>query len=119
SISQESLNAANKAHNRVEDYRRIIANLHGHGIAVHLGIMFGFDEDDVGIFRRTADFLDAASVDVATVSMVVPMPGTPTFRRLNNDKRILTTDWSKYDGKKHCVLEPALMSPAELEAGTE
>jgi hypothetical protein len=81
--------------------------------------MFGFDQDDVGIFRRTAEFLDEACVDVATVSMVVPMPGTPTFRRLSADGRILTTDWSKYDGKKHCVFEPALMSPAELEAGTE
>jgi hypothetical protein len=81
--------------------------------------MFGFDQDDVGIFRRTAQFLDEACVDVATVSMVVPMPGTPTFRRMNADKRILTTDWAKYDGKKHCVFEPALMSPRELEAGTE
>jgi radical SAM superfamily enzyme YgiQ (UPF0313 family) len=119
SISQESLDATNKAHNRVDDYRRVIANLHRHGVAVHLGIMFGFDEDDVGIFRRTADFLDEACVDVATVSMVVPMPGTPTFRRLNADKRILTTDWSRYDGKKHCVFEPARMSPEQLEAGTE
>jgi radical SAM superfamily enzyme YgiQ (UPF0313 family) len=119
SISQESLQLTNKAHNRVADYRRIIANLHRHGVAVHLGIMFGFDEDDVGIFRRTAAFLDDACVDVATVSMVVPMPGTPTFRQLNDDGRILTTDWSRYDGKKHCVFEPALMSPRELEAGTE
>ena len=47
------------------------------------------------------------------------MPGTPTFRRLHSDGRILTTDWSRYDGKKHCVFQPALMSPAELEAGTE
>jgi len=37
--------------------------------------------------------------------MVVPMPGTPTFRRLHRYGRILTTDWS--------------MSPAELDAGTE
>jgi hypothetical protein len=43
--------------------------------------------------------------------MVVPMPGTPTFRRLNADGRILTSDWSKYDGKKHCVFAPARMSP--------
>src|SRR5262245_35547137 len=93
--------------------------LHRYGVAVHLGIMFGFDQDDAGIFRRTAEFLEEACVDVATVSMVVPMPGTPTFRRLNRDGRILTTDWSKYDGKKHCVFQPALMSPAELEAGTE
>jgi len=119
SISQESLQSTNKAHNCVADYRRIIANLHRHGVAVHLGVMFGFDEDDVGIFRQTAAFLDAACVDVATISMVVPMPGTPTFDRLRADNRILTTDWSRYDGKKHCVFEPARMSPRELEAGTE
>src|SRR5438093_7375952 len=104
---------------RVDAYRRLIAMLHRYGVAVHLGIMFGFDQDDAGIFRRTAEFLEEASVDVATVSMVVPMPGTPTFRRLSGDGRILTTDWSKYDGKKHCVFQPARMSPAELEAGTE
>jgi radical SAM superfamily enzyme YgiQ (UPF0313 family) len=119
SISQESLQATNKAHNRVGDYGRLIANLHRNKIAVHLGIMFGFDQDDVGIFRRTADFLDEAAVDVATISMVVPMPGTATFQRMNAEGRILTTDWSKYDGKKHCVFEPALMSPQALEAGTE
>lgn len=51
--------------------------------------------------------------------MVVPMPGTTTFQRMNAEGRILTTDWSKYDGKKHCVFEPALMSPQALEAGTE
>src|SRR5215471_8428735 len=50
SISQESLELSNKAHNRVADYRRVIATMHRHGIAVHLGIMFGFDQDDVGIF---------------------------------------------------------------------
>src|SRR4030095_49395 len=98
SISQESLESTNKAHNRVDDYQRLIANLHRHRLAVHLGIMFGFDQDDVRIFRRTADFLDEACVDVATVSMVVPMPGTPTFRRLIDDKRILPTDWAQSDG---------------------
>jgi len=111
SISQESLETTNKAHNRVDEYRTVIARLHAHGIAVHLGIMFGFDADDLGIFRRTADFLDESCVDVATVSMVVPMPGTPTFARLEAKKRILSTDWSRYDGKKHCVFQPALMSP--------
>jgi radical SAM superfamily enzyme YgiQ (UPF0313 family) len=119
SISQESLQATNKAHNRVDDYRRLIEQLHSNRVAVHLGIMFGFDQDDVGIFRRTADFLDETAVDVATISMVVPMPGTPTFRRMDADGRILTKDWSRYDGKKHCVYEPARMSPATLEAGTE
>jgi radical SAM superfamily enzyme YgiQ (UPF0313 family) len=81
--------------------------------------MFGFDQDDRGIFRRTVEFLEEASVDVTTMSMVVPMPGTPTFQRWQAEGRILTTDWSRYDGKKHCVFRPAQMSPEELVAGTE
>ena len=56
---------------------------------------------------------------MTTMSMVVPMPGTPTFRRWQAEGRILTTDWSKYDGKKHCVFRPARMSPEELISGTE
>jgi hypothetical protein len=119
SISQESLNSTNKGHNRVADYRELIRSLHQHGIAAHLGIMFGFDQDDRGIFRRTVEFLEEASVDVTTMSMVVPIPGTPTFQRWQAEGRILTTDWSKYDGKKHCVFRPARMSPEELVAGTE
>ena len=119
SISQASLDSASKGHNRVGGYRGLIRSLHQHGIAVHLGIMFGFDEDDRGIFHRTVEFLEAASVDVTTMSMVVPMPGTPTFQRWKAEGRILTTDWSKYDGKKHCVFRPARMSPEELVAGTE
>jgi radical SAM superfamily enzyme YgiQ (UPF0313 family) len=119
SISQESLDATNKGHNRVAGYRDLIRSFHRHGVAVHLGIMFGFDQDDPGIFRRTVEFLDEACVDVATMSMVVPMPGTPTFLRWQAEGRILSTDWSRYDGKKHCVFRPARMSPEELVAGTE
>jgi radical SAM superfamily enzyme YgiQ (UPF0313 family) len=119
SISQESLDGTNKAHNRVDGYGALIERFHRHGVAVHLGIMFGFDEDDRGIFERTVDFLDRACVDVATMSMVVPMPGTHTFLRLRAEGRLLTEDWSKYDGKKHCVFRPKRMSPEELVAGTE
>src|SRR5207247_8521438 len=32
SIWQQSLEATNKAHHRVEDYRRLIANIHRHGV---------------------------------------------------------------------------------------
>ena len=71
------------------------------------------------LHNRVTDYRRIISNLLATVSMVVPMPGTQTFHRLNADKRILTTDWSRYDGKKHCVFQPARMSPRELEAGTE
>lgn len=119
SVSQESLDGVGKGHNRTAQAEEVIARMHRHGIAAHLGIMFGFDGDDRSIFERTLAFLERARVDVATVSMMIPMPGTPVFRRLEAEGRILTRDWSRYDGKKHCVFRPLHMTPAELVAGTE
>lgn len=119
SVSQESLDGASKNHNRIAHAAEVIAQLHSHRIAAHLGIMFGFDGDDRTIFERTLAFLERTCVDVATVSMMVPMPGTPVFRRLEAEGRILTRDWSRYDGKRHCVFRPMRMTPEELVAGTE
>jgi hypothetical protein len=50
-ISQASLNVANKRHNRAAEYREVIRRFHAHGIAVQAGVVFGFDHDDRSIFR--------------------------------------------------------------------
>ncbi|PYJ03480.1 MAG: hypothetical protein DME25_12240, partial [Verrucomicrobia bacterium] len=70
-------------------------------------------------FRRTVDYFREIAVDSATIGILVPYPNTPLFRRLDAEGRILTRDWSKYDGKKHVVFQPALMSPQELLMGAE
>jgi radical SAM superfamily enzyme YgiQ (UPF0313 family) len=119
SISQASLDHVHKAQNRVASYRDAVCRLHAHGIAVQAGTLFGFDHDDRSIFRRTVEFYREAAVDSATIGILVPFPGTPLFRRLEAEGRILTRDWSQYDGKKHVVFQPALMSPTELLLGTE
>jgi len=118
-ISQASLNVANKRHNRADEYREVIRRFHAHGIAVQAGVVFGFDYDDRSIFRTTVEFYRSAGLDSATVSVLVPFPNTPLFRRLEAEGRILTRDWSKYNGKKDVVFQPALMSPRELLMGME
>jgi hypothetical protein len=40
------------------------------------------------------------------------------YKRLKSEGRILTEDWSQYDGQ-HVVFQPANMSIEELAAGTE
>jgi radical SAM superfamily enzyme YgiQ (UPF0313 family) len=45
-ISQNSLNSANKAHNQVQRYKEILERFHFYGIAVQAGTVFGFDHDD-------------------------------------------------------------------------
>ena len=118
-ISQASLNVANKRHNRAGEYAEVIRRFHAHRIAVQAGVVFGFDHDDRTIFRTTVEFYRSVGLDSATVSVLIPFPNTPLFERLEAEGRILTRDWSKYNGKKDVVFQPALMSPHELLMGME
>lgn len=117
SVSQASLNGVRKQFNQVSDYHRAIAHIHAHGIAVQAGIVFGFDHDTPAIFRETIDFLETAGVQNATFNILTPFPGTPLYRRLEAEDRILTRDWSKYNGRADVVFRPSQMTPAELLAG--
>jgi len=117
SISQTSVDGVHKGFNRVNEYERVIGRVHAHGIAVQAGIVFGFDGDTTAVFKETVDFLESAGVQNATFNMLTPYPGTPLFRRLEAEGRILTRDWRKYNGRTDVVFQPKQMSPAELLAG--
>ena len=117
SVSQSSVNEVQKRFNHVSDYGRAIERIHSHGIAVQAGIVFGFDNDKPAIFGETLDFLEAAGVQNATFNILTPFPGTRLYERLEAEGRILTHDWSKYNGRADVVFRPQLMSPEELLAG--
>lgn len=117
SISQQSMAEVNKGFNRVEEYLQIIERIHSHGIAVQARIVFGFDHDTAEIFKDTIDFLENAGVQNATFNILTPFPGTPLFRRMEAEGRILTRDWRKYNGRDDVVYQPKRMSVAELLAG--
>ena len=119
SVSQESLNSANKRHNDVSVYHEAVRRFHAHGIAIQAGTVFGFDHDERSIFRHTVEYFREIGIDSATIGILVPFPNTALFKRLDAEGRILTRNWSKYDGKKHVVFQPARMSPEELLMGTE
>ena len=117
SISQLSIAEMNKGFNRVEEYFQIIKCIHSHGIAVQAGIVFGFDYDTPEIFKDTIDFLEMAGVQNATFNILTPFPGTPLFRKMETEGRILTRDWSNYNSRDAVVYQPKMMSVAELLAG--
>jgi radical SAM superfamily enzyme YgiQ (UPF0313 family) len=117
SISQISLDNINKSFNKVEDYYKIIRKIQSYGISVQVGIVFGFDHDNKNIFKDTIDFLETAGVQNATFNILTPYPGTPLFDRLQSEGRILTYDWSKYNGRTDVVFTPKNMSTTELLEG--
>ena len=119
SISADSLRETGKAFNKPRRYLEGIKKLHDAGIAVQTGLVFGFDHDDVTVFERTLAFLEKAGVDVASIGSLTPFPGTPIFRKLEEEGRILTRDWSKYNARTDVVFRPRQMTPDQLQAGVE
>ena len=117
SISQASMNEVHKDFNRVEEYARAIKRIHSYGIAVQAGIVFGFDNDTEAVFGETLDFLEEVGVQNATFNILTPYPATPLYQRLEAEGRILTRDWSKYNGREDVVFQPRQMSPEALLEG--
>jgi radical SAM superfamily enzyme YgiQ (UPF0313 family) len=119
SVNQSSLNSADKRHNTVDGYRRLLERFHRHGIALQSGLMFGFEDDTLDVFARTVDVLGDIGLDNATISLMVPYPGTPAYDKLHREGRIIDSDWRHYNGKTHVVHRPRHMTPDQLLAGYE
>ncbi|MCT4586367.1 MAG: B12-binding domain-containing radical SAM protein [Carboxylicivirga sp.] len=98
----------------IKEYVKIVKD---HGIEVVGDFLFGFDAHDTSIFSQTTDFIKEIGVDTAYPHLMIPFPGSDTYKKLEAEGRILTKDWAKYDGS-HAVFKPAKMSSEELEIGT-
>jgi radical SAM superfamily enzyme YgiQ (UPF0313 family) len=118
SLNQETLNRMNKRFNRVSHYEDIINKIHDHGIRIQGSFIFGYDDDDRSIFDKTLAFVKKVKLDAIIFAVLTPYPGTKIYKRLDEEARILTKDWSLYD-MDHVVFRPKGMTPEELQEGHE
>ncbi|MBI5767108.1 MAG: B12-binding domain-containing radical SAM protein [Verrucomicrobia bacterium] len=116
SLSDANLAEARKRTPRTDDYARRIALLHDHGIQVNGSFVVGFDEDRRDCFATLAQWIEANRLECATFHILTPYPGTPLFRKMAHEGRLLHRDWSRYD-TGHVVFQPKHMSPDELAHG--
>jgi radical SAM superfamily enzyme YgiQ (UPF0313 family) len=116
SLNGGNLSDAKKRTPAPEDYARRVALLHRYGIQVNGSFVLGFDHDREDVFERTVDWIEANRLECATFHILTPYPGTPFFRQLEAEGRILHRDWDKYD-TAHVVFQPKHMSPEALDRG--
>ena len=116
SLSDDNLSAFGKRGPRPEEYAARVRVLHDHGIAVNGSFVVGFDGDRTDVFQRTADWIDSNRLECATFHVLTPYPGTPLFRQLEAEGRLLHREWSKYD-TAHVVFRPRHMTAEQLELG--
>jgi radical SAM superfamily enzyme YgiQ (UPF0313 family) len=120
-IGFESLHGDNLADARKKtpaplDYARRVAILHRCGIQVNGSFVLGFDHDGPEVFERTVEWIEANRLECATFHILTPYPGTPLFRQLEGEGRLLHRNWDLYD-TAHVVFEPKHLSPEELANG--
>lgn len=118
SIRQEALESSGKTRNLGRKYAAVVDLLHRHGIMVQACFVFGFDTDDLSVFEEAAGYIQRAKFDLPQISIYTPFPGTPVFERMEKEGRILTRDWSKYNGQ-NVVFQPRRMSPQQLAEGVD
>lgn len=116
SLSDSNLSHARKRTPRTDDYARRVRILHDNGIQVNGSFVLGFDDDRRDVFALTAEWIEANRLECATFHILTPYPGTPLFRQMESEGRLLHRDWSKYD-TAHVVFRPKHMSPEELAHG--
>src|SRR3954468_6371375 len=116
SLADENLSNARKRTPRTQDYARRVRILHDNGIQVNGSFVLGFDGDDKTVFERTAEWIEANRLECATFHILTPYPGTPLFRQMEQEGRLLHRDWEKYD-TANVVFRPAQMTAEELQLG--
>jgi radical SAM superfamily enzyme YgiQ (UPF0313 family) len=116
SITQAGLDAYNKKQ-RVEHITTSIKLLHDYGIRVHGMFVVGADTDTPETVRATVDFAIEHRIDTMQMMMLTTLPGTAFDLQMRAQGRVLTDDYSLYDGH-HCIIQPKNMTPYQLQMET-
>jgi len=118
SLNEENLTDSGKRSAAPADFARRVKIFHDNGIQVNGSFVLGFDHDAPDVFDRTLAWIEETRLECATFHIVTPYPGTPLFRQLEAEGRIVHRDWSLYD-TANVVFHPARMSAEELFEGYE
>jgi radical SAM superfamily enzyme YgiQ (UPF0313 family) len=121
SPDRSALEGVELRHNRkalwADDYADAIRTIQSHGITVNGCFVLGLDRHTPDIFQQVRDFAIGHSLYEVQITILTPFPGTPLYRRLKREGRILE------DGRWDlCTLfdvnfQPANMTPQELRDG--
>ncbi|MCE9528079.1 MAG: B12-binding domain-containing radical SAM protein [Planctomycetales bacterium] len=99
-------------------YAESLRRFREHGLAVYGTFVFGYDRDDPDVINRSVDFAREQQLFLAAFNHLVPFPGTPLYRRLEGQGRLLKPRWWLDPSSRvgEVTFRPERMQPAELEA---
>jgi radical SAM superfamily enzyme YgiQ (UPF0313 family) len=117
-LSQNNLSQGNKKQNLGKDYEKAIKRLHSLGIMINGSFVFGLDDDDKDVFKRTVDWGVQQGLTTSTYHILTPYPGTALYKEMESQGRILHYEWEKYDTRQ-VVYKTMGLTETELKKGYE
>jgi radical SAM superfamily enzyme YgiQ (UPF0313 family) len=109
--------SSNWKHKRLDEYRRAVDAIQGAGITLNGCFVLGLDGTDAGSFDAVYEFVKETGLYEVQITVMTPFPGTPLYRRLLAQGRIIEPGaWER------CTLfdvnfVPERMTVEELERG--
>jgi radical SAM superfamily enzyme YgiQ (UPF0313 family) len=120
SLNPDNLKKMNKGFNTMQGgYEKALANLRRHNIRLYITFVFGYDEDSEASFKESVDFALRHKFYIAAFNHLTPFPGTPLYKRLEQEGRLLFNKWWLDDGYSYNMIpfQPAHMTPERLQRG--
>ena len=115
-FSAKNLRQSNKKQNLKKDYEKAVARLHSLGIMINGSFVFGLDDDDQDVFKRTVDWGVENAITTSTYHILTPYPGTNLYKNMDVQQRIISRNWDLYD-TRHVVYKTTKLTPEQLKEG--
>src|SRR5690349_3896517 len=115
-LSSSNLSQSNKRQNLGRNYEDAIQRLHALGIMINGSFVFGLDDDNTDVFKKTVDWAVKNALTTSTYHILTPYPGTRLFQTMEKDNRLLHRNWTLYD-TRHVVYKTKVLSADELKQG--
>ena len=96
--------------------QQALANFRRHGLRIYGTFVFGYDEDTAETFDTTVEFAKQQGMFIAAFNHITPFPGTPLYRRMRSEGRLLYDPWWLDSRYRYNMIpfQPKQMSPKEL-----
>lgn len=122
-IESEDIHALEEANKKlnikmgIESYNEVFDRIHKYGISVLGALIYGLDSDSEEALFARSRFAIESRMDGIQATIVTPLPGTGLYKRLEQEGRLLFTDfpadWEHYHFME-VVHRPAKMDPESL-----
>jgi radical SAM superfamily enzyme YgiQ (UPF0313 family) len=107
SMNPDNLQTAGKTQNRVQEYKLCMTAWRDARVTTFAGYIIGFPHDtEEGVRQDIEQLISEVQPDVASFTMMAPLPGSEDHRRMRQDGTLLEPDYNRFDCCQETVEHP-------------